>query len=517
MGQPRSPRSTQLLLVSIVIIGLAIRFAFASVYVGFDDRHYIEGAYLLSVGQQSGTPQHFETRNGMVGSTAALFAAFGVNAATAVAIPLACSALGFLALFLLGRDLFDETTALVAAALLAVFPLDVIFATTTSPTTPIGLFAGAAILLFALGERTRDTRTFAVAGASLGIAASFSETPLLVLIAYAVYAVTLGRPSRAHLAALAALVATLVIDATVSAAIYGDPLVRFAALSRQATVRGVNVDVAEAGWTIDWLSHPLLRIASEQELGLYLLLGLPLAVWCLIKSRDRTERTLALFVAVLFVWISYGTISPFTYAPLDRLPRYLSLFQLPLVLLLALWLRRLAPTTSIAVGVAILVSSLACVVLDGSRARADGYRHAHAVIAEANPARVVVDPEASAPFLFFSGYRPRMPVAVLRPDGTSYRTVGVLGYAEAGSDHRALSQPGTYVIAGSPAVRKWLALQPGLVLLQRIPPPDTLYRRLLNSETFLELLAMVRSRYRIQGLEYAAGEGEVIEVFEIRY
>lgn len=516
MDYARSSRTTQLLLLSIVAIGLAIRFTFASVYVGFDDRHYIEGAYKVSVGQQSVTPQHFETRNGLVGSTALLFTAFGVNATTAVAIPFACSALGFFALFLLGRALFGEPTALVATALLAVFPLDVIFATTNSPTAPIGLFSGAAILLFALGERTRHSWQFAAAGVSLGVAASFSETPLLVLIGYAMYAVTLGRPSRAHLAALAALVATLAIDATISAAIYGDPLVRVEALSRQATVRGVNPDVAEAGWNVEWISHPLLRIVSEQELGLYLLLGLPLAVWRLIQSRDRTERSLALFVVVLFGWISYGTVSPFTYAPLDRLPRYFSLFQFPLVLLLALWLRRLAPTPSTAVGVAILASSFVCVVLDGSRARADGYRHVHALIAEANPARVVVDGEASAPFLFFSGYRPRMPIALLRLDGASYRTVGVSGDAEARSGDRALSQPGTYIIAGSPTAREWLALQPELVLRSRISPPDTLYRRLLNSEAFLEILAMVRSRYRIQGLEYAAGEGEVIEVFETR-
>src|SRR5690606_21251775 len=131
------------------------------------------------------------------------------------------------------------------------------------------------------------------------------------------------------------------------------------------------------------------------------------------------------------------------------------------------------------------------VVVDGSRHRADGFRQVAALIAHDPPAALIVDREARRPLLFFSGYRLNMPLAVLRPEETTYRLVDLSGQPY-GDDGFALSRPLTYAVAGTPDARAWLARRPELTLRRRIPPTDTLYRRLLQSEWFRALLAAVR-------------------------
>jgi hypothetical protein len=296
-----------------------------------------------------------------------------------------------------------------------------------------------------------------------------------------------------------------------SALVYADPLARFSTLARAETVLGTNPDVAEAGWTIAWLLHPVLRIASEQELGLYLLLGLPLALWRLWASDSHVERTLALFVVVLFAWISYGTVSPFGYAPLARLPRYFSTFQIPLVLLLALWLRRMTLRAASAVIAVIAITSLAGVMLDGSRSRSAGHEQVAALLAHERPARVVVEEQLLMPFLFFQGFDPPMPVAVLR-GGPAVPSVVELDGARPSDRAVPLALPGTYVVAGW-ELHDWLGNRGDLQSVASIQPPDTLYGTLLRSERFRSLLSLTRSRFRMEALEKKAGDSNAIEVW----
>lgn len=509
---------TAIALVLVVAVGIGLRLGFASGFVDFDDRHYVERARQIAIGESAAATPHQGTRPGMILPTAAMFALWGVAVPAVMVVSLACSVVGMLAVFGFGRVLFDTRVGLAAAALLALFPLDVIFATTLSPTAPIGLFAGMAVLLFAVAERDRRAALAAAAGASLGAAFTFGETPLFLFLAYALWAVTIGRPARRHLAALGGFAAVVAAEMVAMAVATGDPVARFAALAGADTVRGVNLDVAHAGWTSEWITHPLLRVASEQELGLYLVLGLPLAAWRLARSTVSAERLLALVVIVAFAWISWGTVSPFAYAPLARLPRYLALLQMPLVLLLALWLLRMtsaAPRRAAALAAAIAVTALLCVVVDGSRWRSHGYAQVRDLIASRRPTRVVVEASLLMPFLFFEGYEPAIPVAVLSADAAGPRVVERDG-DRPGERPAALATPGTYVVARERALRRWLGGQDALTLVERFPPPDTPYRRLLRNAAVRQLLALARSPYRMRELEESATARDTIAVYAAR-
>ena len=502
----------------VLLAGLILRVVFASGYVGFDDMHYVSRAYEVSSGEISEEFLHHGFRAGVVLPAGLLFRLFGVSVATAVAVPFVCSLLGLVVAFLAGRTFFDTRTGILAAALLAIFPLDIIFAAQLSPTSPVGLFGGAACLLFLLGERQESRPILFAAGASFGATLTFAETPIVLALAYVAYALIVGGPHRRHLVALAGFVSLAAVDLVFAAFLTGDPLSRLKSLFGAETVRGLNADVAHSGWTAEWLLQPLLRVVTEQELGLFLVIGLAVAVVRVVRSESVVERSLALTLLVVFFWNSYGTVSPFAYAPLARLPRYHSVVQLPLVLLLACWLLRLEWRVRSAALVLLIATSLACVAVDGSRSRSDPFGRLVDVIASERPARVIVEERILEPFLFFHGYSLEMPVGVLRGDPAGWRLVldGERGSRRPVGVPPKLT-PGTVVVAQSPSLRRWLAQRTDLELVQRLRPSDTIYRRLVASPGFRSLLGVARSEFRMRGLaKKAAADAGMLEVYATR-
>src|SRR4029453_15999995 len=139
----------------LVLIGAALlRLVFFSGLVLYDDISYVRRAYELSTGRMEPPMTHFQARIGLVGPTALVYRAFGVGPGTTAAVPLACSLLGVLAAFLLGARLFGVQTGPLAAFLLAIFPMDVIFASELFATTPATLLVGSALGFFLLAERS---------------------------------------------------------------------------------------------------------------------------------------------------------------------------------------------------------------------------------------------------------------------------------------------------------------------------------------------------------------------------
>ncbi len=90
---------------------------------------------------------------------------------------------------LIGKQLFNAATGLIAAFLLSLFPLDIIYATQVGPEVPFSLFACLSILWFlkAYGSDRRYRLYGLLAGAGLGVANLFKETFILVPVCCAVY------------------------------------------------------------------------------------------------------------------------------------------------------------------------------------------------------------------------------------------------------------------------------------------------------------------------------------------
>ena len=485
-------RHPALIAALIVIAAAGLRLIFFSGIIFYDDYHYVTRAHALSQGQLVPPIDIFGTRLGVVVPAAVVYRLFGVSKATTAAYPFVCSLLGVVAAYVFGRRLFGTQTGLLAAALLAVFPMDVLYATTLFATAPVTLLVGVSLGLFLLAEQERRWTLSLASGLVLGAAILVHETVVAVLVFYPVYALLVARPSRAHLLAGLGVVAVAALD-PVFQGLLGNAWARFAAMG-SAAARGAWMD-AEKGLGLAWMAEPVLRLFTEQELGLFPWVLLPVALLRLRGATDRNERAVVLFFAVVTLWLLYGTASPFRYAPLSRQPRYLAPVVLAAMLLLAHDLvRRRWRTRALVTGL-LVVTSIASVALDGGRLRVRPFEEARAVLAHAKAERVVVDPWLLRfPLLFVEGFTPRYSVATLTGHGPP--------------------PAGAFVVMTGDVARERVATWPGAERIASIPQPEGLYLTLLRNPAVVAVLRATRPAYRMRDLNSKAAAWS-LEIYRV--
>jgi len=463
----------------VLILGGAavLRLVFFTGYHGHDDVYYIQRALELSRDAATPPATHWAARIGLVGPTALLYRAFGVTPLTTSAFPFACSLLGVVAAVILGQRLYGAPAGLIAGLLLAMFPMDVIFASTLFPTEPVMLFAGVGIGCFLLAERERRPGLYLASGLSLGLAAVAHEVAILIVVIYPVYGLVVARPIRAHLGVVAGLALAIALDPMIHGAM-GNPWARIALSSGTTIVQQTDVEVAYRGVNAWWLAEPAVRLFVERTFGLFSWVLAPVVVLRLWRPADQTDRSLALIVAAGYLWFAYGTVSPTGYAPLARLPRYVAPLVLPAMWLLGRELaERVRPRTRIAVLSALAASSVVCLMLDSGNALVP-YEQLRAALAHAQPTHVAIESGQEFPLLLAERFHPR------------YRLVTL--------DDGAAPPRDSVVVVTSDAARARIQALPGAALLARIASPDTFHVRLLRSRLALAVLHATRPSSRFE-------------------
>ena len=177
-------------LAGIVLFALALRLIFF-VGLGFnDDSYYLEFADTIF----KGLPFHptryvWSVRIGIYLPVALIWKIFGISEYSTALFFLLCSLSTVIVVYCIGKQLFNAATGLVAACILSIIPLDVIYATQVGPEVPFSLFACLSILWFlkAYGSDRRYRLYGLLAGGLLGVANLFKETFILVPVCCAVY------------------------------------------------------------------------------------------------------------------------------------------------------------------------------------------------------------------------------------------------------------------------------------------------------------------------------------------
>ncbi len=412
----RCDAKTKLLLVIIVAAGL--RIIFFAPYVKTDDIAYIQGAHFLAT-QQTIDPSHWGTRLGLIGPTAVLYALFGVNGMTTGAYPLLCSLLQVPVVYFVGRRLFGEPSGLLAATLLAFFPLEVIFASHLFPCSPIGLWAGLSCMFAVCQPSKRTGLNLLAAGGCIGIACTVRATAVFCLPLLLISTVWPGGAGRRRgvsimfhwLCVLAGLATIFAVEAAVFYWLTDEWCYRWRVLSQQVVHQGG--EVVGAGTTLGWYLRPITRLLTEQEMALFPLLLAPAIVYHVCRRPGRHSRFLAAWALFVLVYTFYGTVSPLRFAPLPRLPRYLSPATLPAMVLLASFLFAAFGRRWRAVLVALLLASgVLGVWLDNGRAVAADTRELYAYMTDRPGQRFILTPPVLFDVLFYHGFEPPLPLAV---------------------------------------------------------------------------------------------------------
>ena len=158
-------------LILILLLGLGLRlFAFAGV-VGSDDVYVANNAFSLLENGPSFPRDHYSGRIGLIYPLAAIFGVFGVGEWQLVAIPLFLGVLGIGVAFYLGTKFYDRRVGVIAAFLLAIYPLDIALATQLVPDLPLGVTTSVSFALYLRACEERASLWWAIAaGVVWGIA-----------------------------------------------------------------------------------------------------------------------------------------------------------------------------------------------------------------------------------------------------------------------------------------------------------------------------------------------------------
>jgi 4-amino-4-deoxy-L-arabinose transferase-like glycosyltransferase len=327
------------LLAVVVLLGLALRLAVFAGYVGIDDVTYISDAYRLAEGRWDVSTYFGTARLGMTGTLAVLFYVFGPSLAAVVVQPLFWSLLAIPLAYVTGRVVFNDVrVALLAALFVAVYPLDVIYATQYFPDVGAATLMWAAFLCFYVAEQKQHGGWHLAAGIALGVAYLHKETALFVLLPLALFLLYQRRWRRGYVWLGAGFVAVLLAEMIAYAILFSDPLYRFRALVPIGTstkpLSRASFDQIRPGGL---LFSPVVALLTNQEYCFFY----PVLAWAivsLVRRKDGASAPLLLFLLTVGLYTLYGPTSIRVYRHLRPLERYTLPLTVPGMLILSRWM-----------------------------------------------------------------------------------------------------------------------------------------------------------------------------------
>ena len=323
-------------LLLILLLALALRLLFFVGMARTDDYNYAQAAYNLTTGvyRVAGPSAHHQARLTIVVPVAISFRLLGVNEHAAELWPLLCALGSIVVIFYLGKLLFDQTTGLFAALLLAFFPLEVVYSTQLLPDVIQPFFFALSVLCFLKGHDTSDTRVscvwFSLSWVFVGIAFFTRESGVMILlfqIAYLLY----NRTVRKEYLVAGAVVATFSLGiGLIYLRLQGNPLAHIGFLLRITRFGTVEqIHGATSHFVKTWLEYP--RMLTHDPQFVYFTIATTVAFVYLVRRKDKHLYVPGLWLLTLLLYLE--VLSSLIY--MIRLDRYLMILGIPALLILA--------------------------------------------------------------------------------------------------------------------------------------------------------------------------------------
>ncbi|MBI3848573.1 MAG: glycosyltransferase family 39 protein [Planctomycetes bacterium] len=366
-------------LAFVLLAALGLRLVLFTGLVGSDDLHYRASARDVLAGKPPVGEFSHSVAPAMAAPMALAYAALGPGEAGTAAWPLVASLAHVLLAFLLGRFLFGEREGLVAAMLMAVYPLEVVLGTQALPDVPIAACAGGAALAFLRGEEARlagrpCARAFLACGLLIGIGWLAKITCLFVTLFFGLYALVKRRWSKAWGLAAVAFLGVFGAETLFYFAVTGEWFYRL------HTIVHTNVVITgPGGYKTSLLEYPFYFFLNPQRSGLFFWVLVPTLIASIVSARHRHADATSLrgdpaipllWFAAVFAYLEFGIESWRPLLFIHKEFRFTTLITLPVVLLLAWMIGRLAPRSRLALAGALLATSLPMAAIGAAAHRA---------------------------------------------------------------------------------------------------------------------------------------------------
>jgi 4-amino-4-deoxy-L-arabinose transferase-like glycosyltransferase len=318
-------------IVLILILAVAYRLWVMTGDITYDPAVYAQDAFNLLHGTfDLRTDSWYSHRLPVFVPVAPIYAVLGVSDLSTNLWPLVMAALQILAVFWVGSRLLSKETALLAAVLLAIHPLDVIYGGILSPDVVQAalLTFSCAFWILGIEGRAQPSRLFLfLSGFFCALAADTRAFAFLIVLFFAGHAVWRRIPLRGLAWWGLGIAAVGVPLALIYALVAGDVLLPARAIS------GFYGNPANAE-AADLLYYPRLILRLRSNNGLFSLFFTAAAAWAF--ARRTRERLLFLaWIAPILLYLQFGSMSLRAYVPVFKWERFLTPFLAPAALLSA--------------------------------------------------------------------------------------------------------------------------------------------------------------------------------------
>jgi 4-amino-4-deoxy-L-arabinose transferase-like glycosyltransferase len=330
----------------ILALGISLRLLSFTGLIGSDDLIYNKAAYNITAGQDFALGNPGQNRLGLLLPLAVMFRLWGVNEVSSSLVTLIPSLLLILLTFFAARHFFGSEAGYIAALLQAVYPMDVVYATTLYPDIPVALFSGLGIYTFYRACRSGGNLNLFLSGLCVGLAYSVKMTGAFaapLLLGYAIYVMRRERKARweflwTPLGFISVLGAELLFFHMVK----GDMFFRFHSLAthNEGPWSGLSLYLQRGYFARLAYQYPKVMLFYLPHFGLFYWATFAAMAYLLI-ARERKGYFPTAWWITLFLILNFGSTSFSHYIPLPPVSRYSFVLLLPANIILAGALSRL--------------------------------------------------------------------------------------------------------------------------------------------------------------------------------
>jgi 4-amino-4-deoxy-L-arabinose transferase-like glycosyltransferase len=363
----------------LAVLALAVRLWCFTGLIASDDVLYAHYARLLASGRYSVEANHMALRFGLLLPVAGAYALFGVSELTTVLVPLLASVASVILVFLIGRRQFGVKAGVIAALLMASFPLSIRYGSILVPEPVAGFYILTALWLYLSSRESGRLTTATAAGIFLGVAYLTRELALFVILAVLIEAAW-QRRWRMFLAVAFGSLIVVIGEQLCFWFVSGDPLLRLHAMADHNQRPNAMAFLQHPAWRF-FRAIPHMMLIPSLGFGLHSVMALALAALASFVLSVRQTALFILWIAVPLFYVNFGTTSLKTYIAMPVGDRYLELIYPPLFILSGALLATLLKKKETHAGMIISGVALLFVsgVLCGHATRAAGWRTADVV------------------------------------------------------------------------------------------------------------------------------------------
>lgn len=420
-------QSSTFLWVALLGGALTWRLIFFVGAQGSDDLAYSEAAWTVASGGLPIDRGIHGCRIGYVGIIGAFYAIFGAGTFSLVLLNLIASVADVALARVVAREFLDDSGAWLAAALVAVLPVHVFYATEAHPDVPAAALGSLSAWIFLVALKTNRPSLFVLSGFALGAAHLMKETAFVGIAGLAALG---GRPRPRFLLCLAGFFAVVAAESVFFWSATGNPFYRFHSVgSMQASIMNSDFYLSTSptyGRLVDvpgmllWPGH-----GQYPFFGILPLLALIGAGFAIRRGQKLPRGPLGWTASVAFLLI-FWPISLLPYRPaMVIFPRIFLAIAIPLSVLAAFFLRHVSVASRrIVLALTFLASAGGIMILhEDGRRESSGARMAYPLTVDLP---VVSDPRTIQFLRLYDGYSSRRQLLAWNqpdPPGPHYRVV----------------------------------------------------------------------------------------------